>query len=95
MLSSPGLEEEPKSVIVKRGRNVSFKCRSNGDVQWFRNDQKLWREDGYEMLENGDLLISNVDRNHEGKYYCMVSVDHVGAVRSRTAELKLRSKPTI
>ncbi|XP_062502437.1 neogenin-like isoform X2 [Corticium candelabrum] len=91
LLSSPGLEEEPKSVIVKRGRNVSFKCRSNGDVQWFRNDQKLWREDGYEMLENGDLLISNVDRNHEGKYYCMVSVDHVGAVRSRTAELKLRN----
>ncbi|XP_077500568.1 tyrosine-protein kinase transmembrane receptor Ror2-like [Amblyomma americanum] len=102
MAKKPVILEGPQSRTVVRGSQTVFRClvepppssprpRSGGgvtSVTWLLDGEKL-SEDGYSplrFLDNGGLLLRQVEPRDAGSYRCSARNDH-GLVYSDAAEL--------
>ena len=77
---------ESPVLPVKEGDNVTLRCtkkKSTSDIADFYKDGHLIRT-GYE----GNLIIHNVSRSHEGLYKCNIS----GAGESPESRLAVRGE---
>lgn len=76
-------ENEPMDVVLKRGRDGMLNCtatagRNNNmlnsnHVKWYKNNKLLKIGERKSLLENGTLLLSQVERSDTGVYNCKVT----------------------
>ncbi|XP_055298303.1 protein sidekick isoform X9 [Sitodiplosis mosellana] len=76
--STPIMEQSPKNITILDGKDATIVCRAVGapqpNVTWTYNDTTPVELTGrVQVLENGDLLISNVRESDAGWYNCIRS----------------------
>ncbi|XP_056601741.1 netrin receptor DCC isoform X2 [Triplophysa dalaica] len=90
---------EPQDVVTVRGGVLQLDCEALSDqgipvISWKKDGVLLSAvvDERRQQLSNGSLLVQNVvhSRHHrpdEGSYQCLVTLEGVGAVVSRTARV--------
>uniref|UniRef100_A0A914YB12 Ig-like domain-containing protein n=1 Tax=Panagrolaimus superbus TaxID=310955 RepID=A0A914YB12_9BILA len=92
--SPPVIIDAPKSVQVRPGENVHFRCTARGEpkpsITWFFNGSELPILRGHFTVSDDetDLTITHISRHDHGLYSCMAG----NAVGSMTAEAQLNVK---
>ncbi|KAK4323993.1 hypothetical protein Pmani_005348 [Petrolisthes manimaculis] len=76
--SAPVMVTAPSNLTVLDGQDATISCRAGGapqpNVTWFYNDEQELVENGnIKILSSGDLLITGVGSQDEGKYTCVRS----------------------
>ncbi|XP_011301477.1 neogenin isoform X2 [Fopius arisanus] len=94
---------EPEDTAVEEGGPARLDCSASSafgpvTIQWRSEDGQPinFIGDGYRsQLANGSLDITSVSNNADttGKYQCLASVDNIGAIVSRVAEIKVATLP--
>ncbi|XP_070192772.1 contactin-like isoform X2 [Littorina saxatilis] len=81
----PTFTKQPvdSSLSAAVGGNITIVCNPEAapapTYQWLQNDRDLGlvqggaESNGFQMLLNGNLFITNVNNNHRGKYTCKVT----------------------
>lgn len=56
-----------KFIVANVTEKVTLECKDvgNSDVRWYKEENT-----NRTMSSNGSLFITNVTKDHEGKYYC-------------------------
>ena len=99
--------EEPESVSLREGDNVTLACSVEnkvGTLQWTRDDfglgtdRQLSGYNRYSMVgaegRTWDLRIENVTLEDDAKFQCQVgATEHVGPIRSKYAVVKVYASP--
>ncbi|XP_055684947.1 protein sidekick isoform X2 [Lutzomyia longipalpis] len=73
--STPILEQAPENVTVLDGKDATIQCRAVGaptpNITWIYNESQPIEVSGrVQVLDSGDLLISNVRESDAGLYTC-------------------------
>ncbi|KAM7347890.1 sidekick cell adhesion molecule isoform 2-T2 [Cochliomyia hominivorax] len=76
--SAPVLEQPPQNVTALDGKDATISCRAigapNPNITWIYNETQLVEiSSRVQILESGDLLISNVRESDAGLYTCVRS----------------------
>ncbi|KAG5873549.1 hypothetical protein JTB14_024534 [Gonioctena quinquepunctata] len=68
----PWIVATGNEVFVNIGRNLTISCpiHRTSDVMWVREGRDVQQHSRMIILEDGSLLISQVDRNDSGVYFC-------------------------
>ncbi|KAK8382212.1 hypothetical protein O3P69_015266 [Scylla paramamosain] len=74
--SAPQMKVAPENMTVLDGQDATIRCQAGGapqpNITWIFNDSLELVENGhYQILDDGDLLITSVDSRDEGKYTCL------------------------
>lgn len=74
---------------------ATFTCQVSADpdatIIWMRDDQEIQMNDTkYKVMDDGSLMIKNLEDNDNGYYECMVKSPE-GVVKSRPARMVVRS----
>lgn len=77
------------------GGMATFTCQVSADpdatIIWMRDDQEIQMNDTkYKVMDDGSLMIKNLEDNDNGYYECMVKSPE-GVVKSRPARMVVRS----
>uniref|UniRef100_A0A671QY15 Ig-like domain-containing protein n=1 Tax=Sinocyclocheilus anshuiensis TaxID=1608454 RepID=A0A671QY15_9TELE len=95
---------EPQDVVTVRGGVLQLDCKARSDqgvpvISWKKDGVLLSAvvDERRQLLSNGSLLVQNVlhSRHHrpdEGSYQCLASLEDLGAIVSRTAEVSVAGK---
>ncbi|XP_072048855.1 cell adhesion molecule Dscam2-like [Amphiura filiformis] len=72
---APVLTATPSDKTVVEGGSVFFRCRAEGNpaaqISWRRFDgTELMSDAKHSVYGNGDLMISNIEKQQEGQYTC-------------------------
>ncbi|XP_075166729.1 neogenin protein frazzled isoform X2 [Haematobia irritans] len=101
---------EPQDVVVPEGHSVLLQCAGYGQLAKNQktSPQIKWRgPDGHDLgivgdtfrnqLKNGSLYISSVEENRglTGSYQCLLTVDSIGTVVSRSAIVSIARLPDL
>jgi neogenin len=102
---------EPSDTVVPEGSSVLLQCAGHTSKKLHKKEAKVlpnirWRgPDGQDIgidtfrvqLTNGSLYISAVNDNRglTGNYQCLLSVDGIGTIVSRTAKLSIAGKSSV
>ncbi|XP_074640940.1 peroxidasin homolog [Tubulanus polymorphus] len=92
----PHLTKQPNDVQVKFGNTVYFHCSADGspepEISWFHDGKKikLSNDQRFSMMDDGTLVITDVDDNDKGSYECMAKND-IGETVSTAAVLRYRT----
>lgn len=78
LASTPVMELYPQNVTALDGKDVTIICRAVGapipNITWIYNDSDFIEPTNrLQILETGDLLISNVRETDAGLYKCLRS----------------------
>lgn len=87
----------PNDVEIYWGGTALFTCSVTGDPQpsifWMRNNEIIdVNKDKYKVMDNGSLLIENIEESDRGYYECMAK-NADGEVKSRPARMVLKQPP--
>ncbi|XKL63096.1 hypothetical protein PGB90_005460 [Kerria lacca] len=90
---------EPKDTRVATGETALLECgppkgQPEPTVHWQKNGQRLDIEISkrFRIVDGGNLLISNVHKEDQGQYMCVVQ-NMIGSRHSATAQLTVHEKP--
>ncbi|NXJ70276.1 NEO1 protein, partial [Rostratula benghalensis] len=94
---------EPMDVLSIRGASVimncSAYCETSPKIEWKKDGTflNLVSDDRRQLLPDGSLLINSVvhskhNKPDEGYYQCVVTVESLGTIVSRTAKLTVAGK---
>ena len=85
------------SLSAAMGGNITIICQPEAaptpTYQWLRNSNDLGLEqggpesNGFQMLLNGNLFITNINQGHEGTYTCKVT--NVNGEASSSGQLQV------
>ncbi|XP_033725655.1 neogenin-like isoform X3 [Pecten maximus] len=102
MFSDVRFTTEPSDVIVNRGEAAIFNCgvqcsTTTPAVRWLKDGKPVNMDSGrYTIKANGSLLITSVQHSRtaprisdKGVYQCIASVENVGQIVSRKAQLDI------
>ncbi|XP_044572935.1 protein sidekick isoform X11 [Drosophila ananassae] len=83
--SAPVLEQPPQNVTALDGKDATISCRAvgspNPNITWIYNETQLVEiSSRVQILESGDLLISNIRPSDAGLYIC-VRANEAGSVK--------------
>ncbi|EDW78444.2 uncharacterized protein Dwil_GK16432 [Drosophila willistoni] len=83
--SAPVLEQPPQNVTALDGKDATILCRAigapNPNITWIYNETQLVEiSSRVQILESGDLLISNIRASDAGLYIC-VRANEAGSVK--------------
>ncbi|XP_070138921.1 protein sidekick isoform X6 [Drosophila bipectinata] len=83
--SAPVLEQPPQNVTALDGKDATISCRAvgspNPNITWIYNETQLVEiSSRVQILESGDLLISNIRPTDAGLYIC-VRANEAGSVK--------------
>ncbi|XP_041447890.1 protein sidekick isoform X6 [Drosophila obscura] len=83
--SAPVFEQPPQNVTALDGKDATISCRAigspNPNVTWIYNETQLVEiSSRVQILESGDLLISNIRATDAGLYIC-VRANEAGSVK--------------
>ncbi|XP_030377973.1 protein sidekick [Scaptodrosophila lebanonensis] len=83
--SAPVLEQPPQNVTALDGKDATISCRAvgapNPNITWIYNETQLVEiSSRVQILESGDLLISNIRATDAGLYIC-VRANEAGSVK--------------
>lgn len=84
----------PNDVEIYWGGTAVFTCAATGDPQpsifWMRNNEIIdINQNKYKIIDNGSLLIENIEESDRGYYECMAK-NSDGEVKSRPARMILK-----
>ena len=72
----------PSSQTVVTGDQVILNCENSGEptptVEWKKDEAFIYvfnADTGYELMEDGSLLISSAEVSQTGSYVCVVTND--------------------
>ncbi|XP_044002632.1 neogenin isoform X2 [Aphidius gifuensis] len=96
---------EPQDVIVEQSGSARLDCQAKSgfghvNIQWRTEDGQpinFIGDDNRSQLPNGSLYINNINSGYSeltGRYQCLASVENVGSIVSRTANIKLANLPS-
>ncbi|XP_037934636.1 protein sidekick isoform X4 [Teleopsis dalmanni] len=76
--SAPVMEKPPQNVTALDGKDATISCRAvgapNPNITWIFNEMQLVEiSSRVQILESGDLLISNIRESDAGLYTCVRS----------------------
>ena len=81
ILAPPGAVVSPKTIHMRSGATVEFKCEVTGSphprIQWLKQGGPLPEQ---HSVEAGTLTLFNIQSHDEGQYICMVT-NEVGTTR--------------
>ncbi|XP_017852461.1 protein sidekick [Drosophila busckii] len=83
--SAPVLEQPPQNSTALDGKDATISCRAigapNPNITWIYNETQLVEiSSRVQILESGDLLISNIRPSDAGLYIC-VRANEAGSVK--------------
>ncbi|XP_030078897.1 protein sidekick isoform X10 [Drosophila hydei] len=83
--SAPIMEQPPQNVTALDGKDATISCRAvgapNPNITWIYNETQLVElSSRVQILESGDLLISNIRAADAGLYIC-VRANEAGSVK--------------
>ncbi|XP_062139573.1 protein sidekick isoform X10 [Drosophila sulfurigaster albostrigata] len=83
--SAPVMEQPPQNVTALDGKDATISCRAvgapNPNITWIYNETQLVEMSSrVQILESGDLLISNIRSSDAGLYMC-VRANEAGTVK--------------
>lgn len=82
---------EPQDLEIEKGRTAVLNCRADGspkpEIYWMYNHEKILEEsDGFRIMENGSLVIQDIEEFASGMYECMAKNED-GEAKSRPARM--------
>ncbi|KRF82053.1 LOW QUALITY PROTEIN: uncharacterized protein Dvir_GJ19051 [Drosophila virilis] len=83
--TAPVMEQPPQNVTALDGKDATISCRAvgapNPNITWIYNETQLVElSSRVQILESGDLLISNIRASDAGLYIC-VRANEAGTVK--------------
>ncbi|XP_053136681.1 basement membrane-specific heparan sulfate proteoglycan core protein isoform X4 [Hemicordylus capensis] len=96
-LARPVISIEPHSTAVRRGADISFRCRINGgtppiEITWKLPKNQL--EENVKVSPNGSVLtVSSAQPQNQGAYHC-VAANRFGTANS-VVNLMVQGPPTV
>ncbi|KAH8397906.1 hypothetical protein KR222_006052, partial [Zaprionus bogoriensis] len=83
--SAPVMQQPPQNVTVLDGKDATISCRAvgapNPNITWIYNETQLVEiSSRVQILESGDLLVSNIRASDAGLYIC-VRANEAGTVK--------------
>lgn len=91
----PEIKEGPSDIQLKREETAVLNCITSGDpkpsIIWYKNQERIdTHNNRYTILTNGSLMISNVNQDDQGQYYCSIK-NILGEISSRLASVLLKN----
>jgi len=87
------ITQSPSNSTVLNGSEVLLHCVARGSgitYEWYKNDTLL---SAHQVLDNGSLVITEVDYRHDdGFYTCKAADNHGNTIMSTPAYLQVYCK---
>ncbi|XP_077463990.1 hemicentin-1 [Stigmatopora argus] len=94
----PSIADEPTDLVATRSSPVFIACTASGvpdpTIHWTKDGIKLAKqEQGYQILNTGQININSVDLSHAGRYSC--TAKNAAGTTHRHVQLTVQELPVI